>query len=205
VNRLTLPLAGAGAAALALSIVAGAAHPVPVSAAAPPAVQTGAQAGAAPARLAGIVAVVSTRLTSAQAADLAMMAEEEKVARDLYRAFAARYPSRVWDNIAAAEASHLAAVRTLLVRYGVADPTAGRADGSFASATFQAMYDRLLAKGLTSEVAAFGVGRTVELDDIARLDTALGRVTQSDVRTVYTNLRRGSTQHLRAFERQLAR
>ena len=204
-NRLTLPLVGAGAAALALSIAAGAAHPVAVSAAAPSAAQAGAQAGAPPAGLAGTVALATTRLTAAQAADLAGMAEEEKVARDLYRAFAARYPSRVWDNIAAAEASHLAAIRTLLARYGVADPTAGRADGSFASAAFQAMYDRLLATGLSSEVAAFGVGRTVEVDDIARLDAALGRATQSDVRIVYTNLRRGSTQHLRAFERQLAR
>ena len=204
-NRLTLPLVGAGAAALALSIAAGAAHPVAVSAAAPSAAQAGAQAGAPPAGLAGTVALATTRLTAVQAADLAGMAEEEKVARDLYRAFAARYPSRVWDNIAAAEASHLAAIRTLLARYGVADPTAGRSDGYFASAAFQAMYDRLLATGLSSEVAAFGVGRTVEVDDIARLDAALGRATQSDVRIVYTNLRRGSTQHLRAFERQLAR
>ena len=107
------------------------------------------------------------------------MADEEKVASDLYRAFAARYPSGVWDNIAAAEASHLAAVRTLLARYGVADPTAGRADRSFASAAAQALYDRLLATGSANEAAAFGVGRTVELDDIAELDAALARATQA--------------------------
>ena len=74
------------------------------------------------------------------------MAEEEKVARDLYLAFAARYPSPVWDRIAAAEATHLTAIRTLLARYGIADPTAGRAAGSFASSAAQAMYARLLAR-----------------------------------------------------------
>ena len=200
-NRFALPLVGAGAAALAFSIAAGAAGTVAVSAA-PPASAPRVQAGAG---LAGTTVVATTKLTAAQAGDLAAMAEEEKVARDLYRAFAARYPSRVWDNIAAAEASHLAAVRTLLARYGIADPTAGRAEGSFASATFQAMYDGLLATGSVSEVAAFGVGRTVELDDIARLDAAAAHATQADVRQVYANLRRGSTQHLRAFERQLAR
>ena len=125
--------------------------------------------------------------------------------QDLYRAFAARYPSPVWDNIAAAEASHLAAVRTLLSRYGIADPTAGRAEGSFASSAAQALYDKMLAAGSSNELAAFGVGRTVELDDIAKLDAAIARVTQTDVRQVYTNLRTASTAHLRAFDRQLAR
>jgi len=192
---LILPAVGAGAAALALSIALSAASPAAVLAAGSP---------STPARARSPIALVAASpLTATQAADLRAMAEEEKVARDLYRAFAARYPSVVWDRIAAAEAAHLASVRTLLARCGVADPTAGRADGAFASAAAQALYARLLAAGSVSEVAAFGVGRTVERDDIAVLDAALARATQIDVRQVYANLRRASTQHLRAFERQL--
>jgi hypothetical protein len=202
VKQLTLPFIGAGAAALAFSLVVGSVDPATVAAAGPQ--SRGGTAACTTCATAAAVAS-TTKLTTAQAADLAAMAEEEKVARDLYRAFAARYPSPVWDNIAAAEASHLAAVRTLLTRYGIADPTAGRAEGSFASTAAAAMYEKLLAHGSASEVAAFGVGRTVELDDIAKLDAAVARATQPDVRQVYTNLRRGSVQHLRAFERQLAR
>ena len=45
------------------------------------------------------------------------MAEEEKLAHDLYTAFAARYDVRVFQRIAAAETRHLTVVRTLLDRY----------------------------------------------------------------------------------------
>lgn len=147
----------------------------------------------------------SVTLTAAQKTALAGMAEEEKLARDLYAAFAARYPTRVWMNIGAAESTHLAAIRTLLARYSVADPTEGTAAGSFASAGIQALYTTLLAQGSASETAAFSVGRTVELDDITKLDAALVGLTATDVRQVYANLRRGSTQHLAAFNRLLGR
>lgn len=142
-------------------------------------------------------------LSPAQAASLAGMAEEEKLARDLYAAFATRYPSPVWDNIGAAESTHLAAVRSLLARYGIADPTTGRAAGSFASPDTAAMYASLLARGSASELAALGVGRTVELDDIAKLDAARAGVTATDVLRVYTSLHAASTQHLGVFSRLL--
>ena len=144
-------------------------------------------------------------LTAAQKAALAGMAEEEKLARDLYAAFAATYPTRAWTTIGAAESIHLAAIRTLLARYGVADPTAGKPAGTFATAAVQATYTRLLAAGNVSERAAFTVGRTVELDDTAKLDAALVGMTATDVRQIYSNLRRGSTQHLAAFNRLLGR
>ncbi len=193
---------GISAAALAISIVAAAAAIAPVAAAGP---QSRAGAGTACTTCTVPAATATFPLTAAQAADLRAMAEEEKVARDLYLAFAARYPSRVFDNIAKAESAHLSAVRTLLSRYGIADPTAGRAAGSFDSSWARSLYGSLLAQGSVSETAAFGVGKAVEVDDIARLDAALGRATQADVRQVYANLRKASTQHLRAFERQLAR
>lgn len=193
---LTLPVVGVGAAALAFAVAITTAGPAAVSAAGP---------ASDPARARPVTTLVATApLTGMQAADLRAMAEEEKVARDLYRAFAARYPSAVWDRIAAAEAAHLAAIRTLLARHGVADPTAGRPNGSFASAAAQAMYARLIAAGSVGEAAAFGIGRTVELDDIAKLDAARARATQTAVRQVYSNLWRASMQHLRAFERRLA-
>ena len=190
-------LAALGALALVLTIGVGA-----VAAAGP----RGGGARPAPVRgpVAGLPqAVPSGTLSPAQTAALAGMAEEEKLARDLYASFAAMYPSAVWDTIGAAESTHLAAVRTLLARYGIADPTGGLSAGSFASPGTAALYTSFLAQGSASEAAAFGVGRTVELDDIARLDAARIGVTAADVLRVYGNLRNGSTQHLRAFSRLL--
>ncbi|HEX6469010.1 MAG TPA: DUF2202 domain-containing protein [Streptosporangiaceae bacterium] len=139
-------------------------------------------------------------VTAAQKATLAGMAEEEKLAHDLYAAFAARYDARVFDQIAAAETQHLTAVRTLLDRYGVSDPTAGKAAGQFASAEVKATYDRLLAQGSASEQAALRAGITVEKADIAALRAAAGGLTAADVKQVYERLLTASQRHLDAFQ-----
>lgn len=139
-------------------------------------------------------------LTDEQQATLAYNAEEEKLAHDLYAEFADRYDATVFDRIAAAETRHLDAVRTLLDRYGIADPTAGKAAGVFITPDVQAAYDDLLAKGITSEQAALEVGVTVETDDIAQLRTALDGLAAPDVQRLYVHLVTASERHLTAFE-----
>lgn len=101
-------------------------------------------------------------LTAAQKTALARVAEQEKLAHDLYTAFAARYEARVLDRISAAETDHLHAIRVLLDRYHVTDPTAGKAAGAFATATTKATYDRLPARGKASEQTALQIGATAE-------------------------------------------
>ena len=139
-------------------------------------------------------------LTAAQRVELAAMAEEEKVAHDLYLALAARYPTVTpFARIATSEARHLTAVQSMLARYGVADPTAGMAAGEFASQQMQSLYDSLLA-GATTPALALAAGVTVEKADIADLREALSGLTAPDVTRVYTRLLAGSTQHLAAFK-----
>ncbi|MGQ4383523.1 DUF2202 domain-containing protein [Streptomyces sp. SAS_270] len=139
-------------------------------------------------------------LTTVQKATLAGMTEEEKLAHDLYTAFAERYDVRVFERIAAAETQHLSAVRTLLDRYDVTDPTAGKPAGEFTDPGVQAAYDRLLKQGEDSLPGALKAGRTVETDDIAALNKALSGLTAPDTRQVYTNLLAASERHLTAFE-----
>jgi hypothetical protein len=147
----------------------------------------------------GTSTVVIGSLTAAQKADLASMAEEEKLAHDLYVALAAKYPEVVqFARIARSESQHLASLQTLMARYSVADPTSGKAAGSFASAEMQDLYDSLLASA-TSSAAALAAGVAVEKADIADLTSALSGLTASDVTRVYTNLRSASQQHLVAF------
>jgi hypothetical protein len=147
----------------------------------------------------GAITAPMGTLTVDQKAELAAMAEEEKVAHDLYVALAEDYPElRQFANIAKAELQHLTAVRTLMDRYGIDDPTAGYADGTFKTKAFQAMYDNLL-KGATDSTKALAAGIAVEQADIADLKAATAGVTAPDVLQVYTNLLRGSERHLAAF------
>ncbi|MEU4421546.1 DUF2202 domain-containing protein [Actinoplanes sp. NPDC024001] len=140
-------------------------------------------------------------LTEAQKATLASMAEEEKLARDLYAAFAARYDAAVFDHIAAAETHHLTAVRTLLERYDLSDPTLNQAAGKFTDPAVQATYDKLLAQGEKSLSAALSAGQQVERADIADLKAAANGLTAADVKQVYARLLSASERHLAAFTR----
>ncbi|MGV8967563.1 MAG: DUF2202 domain-containing protein [Cellulomonas sp.] len=143
--------------------------------------------------------VASGSLTDAQRSALAAIAEEEKVAHDLYVAFADSYSARSFDRIATAETQHLTEVRIVLDRYDITDPTAGLAVGTFTSAGFQELYDTQLAAGSVDLTAAYGVGVLIEETDIADLAAAASDLAAPDVAQVYANLLAGSERHLGAF------
>ncbi len=71
-------------------------------------------------------------LTAAERAALRFMREEEQLAHDVYRALFDTWRLPIFANIADAEATHAASVATLLTRYGIPDPSAGRSAGTFA-------------------------------------------------------------------------
>ena len=193
-NRLFAGIAaGAAIAVVALSIGI-AVRPEPSVAAPTTAV---AQASAA--------TVVVTPLSQAEKDGLVFMREEEKLARDVYRVLGAEYSLPVFNNIAGAESTHMAAIKRLLDRYGVADPVNPDVPGSFQHPELQQLYADLIAQGDDGLTAALRVGIIVEKADIADLQIHIQETQHSDIRTVYTNLLRGSQNHLRAFEKLLAR
>ena len=167
-------------------------------------VGSGAMAGDG--RCAGLaVTAAQGTLSDAQKATLAAMAQEEKLAHDLYATFADTYPAAVFDHVATAENQHLTAVRTLLQRYGITDPTAGEPIGQFSDRTVQATYDKLLSQGRTGQAAALGVGQQVERADIGDLTAALDGLSAPDATQVYQHLLTASQQHLTAFTRWTTR
>ena len=193
-NRLFAGIA-AGAAITVVALSLGiAVRPEPSAAAPATAV---AQASAA--------TVVVTPLSQAEKDGLVFMREEEKLARDVYRVLGAEYSLPVFSNIAGAESTHMAAIKRLLDRYGVADPVNPDVAGSFQNPQLQQLYADLIAQGDDSLTAALRVGITIEKVDIADLQIHIQETQHSDIRTVYTNLLRGSQSHLRAFESLLAR
>lgn len=143
--------------------------------------------------------IASGTVTAEQTAVLTHMAEEEKLAHDLYVAFDEMYDAPVFSRIAGSETKHLDSVQVLLERYDIIDPTAGQMVGVFRTDATQELYDTLLAQGSVSLDAAREAARTVEEMDIADLTAAMDGVTAPDVLAVYGHLRTASKHHLVAF------
>jgi len=147
---------------------------------------------------------VQPALSDTEKESLVFMREEEKLARDVYLYLGQQYDLAVFTNIAASEQQHMDTIYKLLVKYGLADPAAGLAEGVFRNPDLQALYDQLIAQGSQSLEEALKAGVLVETTDIADLQSGLTVNTHSDIRNVYTNLLRASNNHLRAFNRELA-
>jgi hypothetical protein len=148
-------------------------------------------------------------LTDAQEQGLLYMREEEKLAHDLYVLFGEQWGVRSFARIVQAESNHEAQVLGAMARYGLSDPAAELSLGEFSNADLQALYDQLAAEGAVSLREALRVAALVEETDIADLDAELAddgpTPLPADVAAVYEHLRFGSTNHLRAYVRQLNR
>lgn len=141
-----------------------------------------------------------TTVSAAVASDLAFSRDEERMARDLYAAIAATYDNAVpFSTITTSEQRHFDSVGVLLVRYGVPDPAAGKAPGTYANAEIQKLYDTLLAQSKTSLAEAYKVGVAVETRDIADVKDSMATATQVDIDRVYGSLLNGSQMHLQSF------
>lgn len=150
-------------------------------------------------------AAQSSVLSEVEVYWLNYMREEEKLARDVYKHMYDLWGSRIFKNIAASEQRHMDSIKTLLDRYGIPDPAAGKGYGEFTNEHIQELYDSLIAKGTISLKNAFEVGVMIEVLDIEDLEHAIATTTHKDIKNVYTNLLEGSYNHLAAFETQLAK
>lgn len=147
----------------------------------------------------GLAGLATGELTVEQEEALAFWLEEEKVARDLYTAFAEQYDAPVFERIARSEAQHMTAVQTLLERYGIADPTEGTAPGEFVNEELAALYASLYELGSQSYADALQVGQTVEKDDLEVLAELAEDVDAPDVDAVVARQIDASQRHLEAF------
>jgi hypothetical protein len=129
---------------------------------------------------------------------------EEKLARDVYTVMGTRYNAQVFLNIKLSEQAHMTAVKRMLDKYSIPDPLTSDEVGVFPDATFQALYDQLIAQGSVSLNEALLVGVAIEELDIADLENQLTNVvTNPGIIRLYTNLKAGSVSHLAAFNRNL--
>lgn len=146
----------------------------------------------------------SSNISDVEKEGILYMAEEEKLAEDTYTTLNKRWNLRVFANIGSAEGTHVAAVRTLISRYALKDPTTGDI-GAFSNPQLQKAYNELVSKGDKSLKNALEVGAEIEEMDILDLQQRIGQTDKADIKLVYDNLMRGSRNHLRAFVSNLGR
>jgi hypothetical protein len=143
-------------------------------------------------------------LTAAEKDWLTYMREEEKLARDVYLFLYDKWQLPIFANISKSEQTHMDAIKTLLLRYGIPDPAEGNLRGVFTNPDLQNLYDDLVAQGSVSPAEALKVGEFIEETDIADLNAATASTSRKDIKTVYGNLLQGSLNHLKAFVANLA-
>jgi hypothetical protein len=143
--------------------------------------------------------VPAEALTPVETTSVLYMKQEEKMARDVYQALAARWDHVTFRNIAISEQRHMDAIDGLITRYGLTDNTPAEA-GRFSIPELQQLHDNLVARGAASQDEALRVGVLIEETDIADLKEAMGVVTEPMLQRVFGNLLRGSGHHLQAFQ-----
>lgn len=153
---------------------------------------------------------------------LSFLREEEKLARDVYLTLGDMWPqARVFVSIAGSEQTHTDAVRDMLEKYGLPDPSVSDAVGVFTGPDFgwyfTNKYDELVLHGSQSELEALYVGAFIEELDMVDIqlcpdvivdgtddvddsfECAATYTDNPDLQQLYTNLLEGSKNHLRAF------
>lgn len=147
-------------------------------------------------------------LSGDEEATLQFMREEEKLARDVYLTFDAKWDLLLFFNISKSEQHHMDAVKVLLDKYSVPDPVVDEMDvGTFVNEDLKAMYPDFVERGMESPVAAMYVGAQIEEMDIIDLQGAIAETNpeHTDIIGLYENLWCGSRNHLRAFVRYIER
>lgn len=183
-NRL---IAGIAAAALGLGL---ASPGLGLAVAAPPADHPRAQATAS--------ALPTSPLSAAEKATLLRMADEERMARDLYTAIAEKYPDATqFSRVTASEQQHYDRLLALLGRYDLPAPSA--VAGTYDDTEVQRLYDGWLAQAQQSRDEAYRAAIALEQTDIRDLQAAIDESDNADLDQVYGRLLAASQQHEQAF------
>jgi len=142
-------------------------------------------------------------LSDDETSGLLHMVEEEKLARDVYLTLYNETGLKVFERIAQSEGRHMDAVLGLIEKYNLTAPDTLDQVGVFQNEELQSLYDQLVEQGSQSTVDALKVGALIEETDIKDLEEWIAKTDNEDIKTVYSNLMKGSENHLRAFVRNL--
>ena len=157
---------------------------------------------------------------------LIFMREEEKLARDVYIKLSAMYPDHpIFGKIDDSEHRHTEAVRAMIEKYGLVDPSTNDNVGVFTGEDygwyFTEKFSELIERASISELEALYVGAFIEELDmmdinqcpkvIVETDNEINDVSEcgnvytdnADVANLYASLLDGSDSHLEAYVRNI--
>ena len=159
---------------------------------------------------------------------LIFMREEEKLARDVYIKLSTMYPDHpIFGNIDDSEQRHTNAVREMIAKYGLEDPSTNDNVGVYTGEDygwyFTEKFSLLVERASISELEALYVGAFIEELDmmdinqcpkvIVETDNGINDVSEcgkvytdnADVANLYESLLDGSDSHLEAYVRNIER
>ncbi len=143
--------------------------------------------------------VEQENLSQLEATSLQFMREEEKLARDVYLSLYDVWGTPIFANIAESEQSHTNAVAKMIAKYSVDDPVKDDSIGVFTDPAFAELYQDLVAYGSESFENALKVGTEIEELDIEDINEQIHIMEHQDIINMYSNLLKGSRNHLRSF------
>jgi len=141
-------------------------------------------------------------LTQGEIDGIVYMAEEEKLARDVYLYLYNLWGANLFNNIKNSEETHMYAVDLLIDKYNITFNAT--AVGVFNNQTLQDLYDGLITTGQISLLDALEVGAAIEEIDIIDLVEYMNDTVNEDLLFVYEILLMGSRNHLRAFVKNIS-
>lgn len=145
------------------------------------------------------------KLSDEEIKGIRFMAEEEKMARDIYLEFEQWYDLPVFRNIGKAESFHMQMMSDLAGQFGItlSDSFLSDAPGEYQNEDLTAMYNKLTDQGETSLTEALRAGALIEEADISDLQERMENTQNQEIRDVYSRLIMASGNHLRAFVNNL--
>jgi len=152
-----------------------------------------------------IGSIASGELNNSEKEGLLYMIEEEKLARDVYVTLYQKWGLSNFNNISSSEQNHIDAIKSLISKYSLSNPTEGKAVGEFINQELQKLYNMLIEDGNKSVIDALKVGALIEEVDIVDLKKHINETDNEDIKLVYSNLMKGSKNHLRSFTSVLAK
>ena len=144
-----------------------------------------------------LATVPNQPLSNAETEALLYAREEEKMARDAFRVFDQQYDPAAFTKIADSEQTHMDAIGMLLDKYGLADPVTNDATGAFTDPDILALYQDFLDQGDDALTGGLEAGAAIQEMAVRDLGSWLGAVDNRDVTCVFSNLQKGSRNHLR--------
>jgi len=134
---------------------------------------------------------------------LVFLREEEKLAHDVYIYLYNLWGVKIFSNISDSEQTHTDSVLELLKKYNIEDPVKENEIGVFQNEILQEAYNTLTEKGSLSVIEAFKVGAYIEELDIKDIRDLYEKVDNADIELVFSNLEKGSVNHINSFLNQL--